>query len=131
MDSILSSITDKVHHLDSFVKSSESRIAELKYQLDTMGGTENQQAKAALEKTIEAFEKTITDMKLQLLGLPQIAQNLTVALDNPRATAEQGDETGRDTPASDNPKDKMTNKLTDAKNRADSHTTIEKGLVKL
>jgi len=114
-------ISDKIHSLDSFIQSSESRISELKYQLDTMGGSENQQAKAELEKSITAFEKTLSEMKQQAAALPQMAERLAAALENPGDISEQEKHGGGDA------KDTMAAKLSDAKARADSRNNRLQG----
>jgi chromosome segregation ATPase len=116
-DSAKPIISDKVHNLDAFIKSAESRIAELKYRLDTMGGTENQQAKAELEESMLAFETTVAEMKRQAAALPQMAKQLAAALENP------GDSTERIKQTKDNAKDAFAGKLSEAKARADTHNS--------
>ena len=65
----LTALINHVGEMESFVKLAESRIAEMKSQLDAMKEIQDHPIKNALQKTIKALEAKVAEIKEQIVQL--------------------------------------------------------------
>jgi predicted ArsR family transcriptional regulator len=65
----LTALLTHVDEMENFVKMAESRIADMKSQLDTMKEVQDHPIKNTLQKTIKALETKVAEIKEQIVQL--------------------------------------------------------------
>ena len=65
----LTALINHVGEMENFVKMAESRIADMKSQLDTMKEIQDHPIKNALKNTIKALETKVAEIKVQIAEL--------------------------------------------------------------